>query len=244
MITYHDNLNGQQYGDDHMLTNNWNPNAEYGEKEYAQVHFRINAYHFDACIGFFQSEIDREEFNAEKVEVMKSLGWEIDDPSFCMTIRKGKAHLYLHPQDFSGIVLKNDIKRIAEALDDCGTFTIRWVSIHETVYDISDEEINAYLETRHDELRKSLYQCCKTKRTNKYWFCDCIIDSLGRKFRLPLIDCRSVYDSNSQTDEFISRVIDELENEGYLVKISQNGFDYVRSLNKTELKKAKLKEIV
>ena len=175
---------------------------------------------------------------------MKSLGWEIDDSSFCMTIRKGKAHLYLHPQDFSGIVLKNDIKRIAEALDDRGTFTIRWVDIYETVYDISDEEYNAYLETRHNELRKLLFECCKTKRTNRYWFRHDIIDGLGRKFRLPLVDCRSVYDSNSQADEFINRVIDELEKEGYLVTISQNGFDYVRSLNKTELKKAKLKEIV
>ena len=33
MIKYHDNLNGQQYGNDHMLTNNWNPDAEYGENE-------------------------------------------------------------------------------------------------------------------------------------------------------------------------------------------------------------------
>ena len=40
-IKYHDNMNGVQYGEDHMLTDNWNPNMDYGN-EYVRVYFRID----------------------------------------------------------------------------------------------------------------------------------------------------------------------------------------------------------
>ena len=59
MIKYHDNINGVQYGADHILTNNWNPDCDYGN-EYVNIHFRIetNGYGY---IGI----------NASKVTSMK-----------------------------------------------------------------------------------------------------------------------------------------------------------------------------
>lgn len=39
-IKYHQNGVGREYGADHTLTNNWNPDADYGN-EYVSVYFRI-----------------------------------------------------------------------------------------------------------------------------------------------------------------------------------------------------------
>ena len=32
-MKYHDNIHGQQYGPDHMLTDNWNPKGPYRDDE-------------------------------------------------------------------------------------------------------------------------------------------------------------------------------------------------------------------
>ena len=87
----------------------------------------------------------------------------------CATWTKGKSHLYLHPQDFSGEVLKNEIKAVAEAIEKRNSFYLRWVELYDTVYDISDDEYENYLKTKDDEIRKALFYKCATTRTSKYF---------------------------------------------------------------------------
>lgn len=245
MIKYHDNKNGIQY-ENGKLTNNWNPDGNYKENEYISVHFRIECKAYDSMAGYVNNGSEQQ-FNNEKMRIFQKLGWFIDNQDFngcCMDVSKGDARLYLHPQDFSGIVRKKDVKAIAEALENNKTFSIRWVDLYETVYTMTDDEYQAYLESRTDDVRKILYNGCKTSRTYKYCYLSDVVFRVANKIHLPLIGCRNVHEANQQTRDFVSGVVDTMVKDGYLkIGIGSNHETFVRSLNKTEMKQAKLKAI-
>ena len=238
-IKYHDNTIEPQYVDG-KLADNWNPDGDYGTKEYASVYFRVECHAYNGYC--FSSEEDFNAFCNEKWKVFESIGWKCDRPDergICMEVVKDKANLYLHPQSFSVIVLKRDVKEIAEALQKNNTFELNWVDIYETVYDITDEDYDKYLETRRDDARKLLFAKSHTTRTYNYRIRDYVIESVGKRIQLPRIGCRSVYDVNIGAKNFINKCIDEMIKEGYLI----GGEKYIRSCNKTEMKKLKLKEL-
>lgn len=245
-IKYHDNTIEPQYGVDHMLLDNWNPDGNYESNEYVNVHFRIEPKNWEYQYGYFNSDEAGKAFDEEKTKVFQSIGWHIDkfdNGGYCIEVSKGKAELYCHPQDFSGNVLKNDVKQIAEALADNKYFTLRWVDVYETVIDVSDNEYLSYLETRKDEAKKLIFQNGKTKRHYMYKTRYDICDGIGKKIMKPRIGCRSVYQCDNITLDFVGSVIDELVSAGYMYQIEEREILYVRTLNKTELKKNKLKEI-
>ena len=116
-IKYHQNGIGNEYGEEHQLTNNWNPDVDYGN-EYVNVYFRIETKGY-SYPSFCFTEADRRAFDSEVSEVFTSLGWNPEGKQFrcsCETWVKGKQHLYLHPQNFSGEVLKNEVKQIAKSV--------------------------------------------------------------------------------------------------------------------------------
>ena len=242
-IKYHQNGIGNEYGEDHTLTNNWNPNLDYGN-EYVNIHFRIDANYYQYPYNNYTQE-QQQEFNNEARNIFKSLGWEVDKEGhggYCMEISKGKQHLYLHPQDFSGEVLKNDIKQIAESLENNNTFKLRWVDLYNAVYDITDQEYEAYLTTKDNEIRKSLFEKCQTTRTNKYYYVYDVASSLAVKYRLARVglDDGDHY-GTGQTIEHIIKIINQMIEEDYLVSaMDNNNINLVRSINKTEQKKLKL----
>lgn len=241
-IKYHLNRVGNEYGADHTLTNNWNPDTDYG-KDYVNIYFRIetNGYGYP---NFSFSEEEGKAFDDEVINVFKELGWTVEKGSFsgrCATILKGKQHLYLHPQNFSGEILKNEVKQIAEALQKHDTFYLRWVDLYETVYDISDTEYEEYLVKKDEEIRKILFEQCQTKRTNKYFYVFDVCRNLAEKIRLRRVGLNDGRNSGSgQTIEHIKEIIDKMIKEGLLVSVEINGNECVRSLNKTEQKKLKL----
>ena len=57
-IKYHQNGVGYEYGADHTLTDNWNPDVDYGN-EYVNVYFRIDTPSYDYNCGFLQMMIVR-----------------------------------------------------------------------------------------------------------------------------------------------------------------------------------------
>lgn len=240
MIKYHLNGVGNEYGADHKLTNNWNPYEDYGN-EYADVYFRIEARDYQYPFNDFTAD-KKEQFYNEVYNVFKSLGWEVDisDGIGCMTIQKGKQNLYLHPQEFSGEVLKNEVKQIAEALEQHETFKLRWVDIYRTVYDISDKEYETYLESRNGDIRTLLFEKCQTNRTNKYAYLYDIECNVAELVKLRRINIKDDRNNRGQTHKFIDGVIDEMIADGLLIYAEQNGYRLVRSLNKTEQKKMKI----
>ena len=239
-ILYHDNMNGVQYGEDHMLTDNWNPDMDYGN-EYVRVYFRIDtpSYHYER--GFSSTE-DRDSWDTEASNLISSFGI-MEDSGYKVDNGKEKcAYLYAHPQNISGVVLKNDVQKIAEAISNMKLSSIRWVDLYETVYVISDNEYNEYLDGRKDEIRKALFEKSATTRTNKYCAAFDVarnIASTVRLNRLGLNDGKNY--GSGQTIEYILSVADEMIAEGYLKYFERDGVKYIRSLNKTEQKQSKLR---
>ena len=242
-IKYHDNLNRIQYGTNHKLTNNWNPDGEYKDNEYCEVYFRIEcpAYMQGKYPCNFDDDKDRVSFRKEVRAILENLGWCFSSDYSCEPT-KGKSHLYIHPQNISGEILKEEVKQLAEVFENNQTFYLRWVDIYDTVFDITDEEYNTYLETKKDEIINLVLKNSVTKRTNKYFYIYNVAKFVADKIRLIRIgdnDGRNNY-GVGYTARYIIEVIDRLVKDGYLIKAEQNNNVYIRTINKTEQKRLKL----
>ena len=223
------------------ISDNWNPDADYGN-EYVDVHFRIDTPTFDGFSGFFKSNEDRDNWDNEADNLIKSLGI-LQDSGFTVENSKEKqAYLYAHPQDISGVIRKNDVKRVAEAIDSMELSSIRWVDLFETVYVISDEEYEEYLNGKREAIRKELFTVAATARTTKYYRAFDIARSLAEKFRLNRLGLNDGKNyGRGQTIDYILNVANEMIEEGYLKFFERDGEKYIRSLNKTEQKQMKIK---
>lgn len=238
-IKYHQYGIGRDYGEDHMLTNNWNPDKDYGN-EYVNVYFNIDTptYHYE---NGWEAE-ERETWRKEVSSLISSFGI-LEDCGFKVENGKEKcAYLYAHPQQISGVILKNDVKKVAEAINNMKLSSIRWVDLHETVYLISDDEYKKYLDGRKDEIRKALFEKSATTRTTKYYAAFDVARNIAGMVRLNRLGHNDGKNYGSgQTIEYILKVADEMIKEGYLKYFERNGVKYIRSLNKTEQKQSKLK---
>ncbi len=241
-IKFVDNSNGYSYGSEQIL---FDTERDHGN-EYVKVYFRIDAKHcqypFNTYDGY---EDDRKKFKQETEQLFQTIGWNVADEKFppvsCATVTDGKSHLYLHPQNFSGEVLKNDVKKIANLLSSATTFKLRYVDLYDTVYDITDQEYGEYLNTQIMQIKKRIFEACKTPRTNKFCIIDCIIRSVVshvKLARLGLDDGK--YTSTGYTCAYVERVIKQMADDQLLV-IPDENLNLVRSVNKTEQKKLKLK---
>lgn len=240
-IKYHQNGLGNEYGADNKLTNNWNPDFDY-KNEYTNIYFRIEANKYNYP-SFNFTEEEEKAFYAEVKKSLQPLGWESESLGVwhCGYITKGKQSLYLHPQNFSGEILKNEVKAIAEVLQKHNTFYLRWVDLYDTVYDISDSEYEEYLNGKDEEIRKVLFENYGTTRTNKFYYVFDVCRSLSDKFRLRRVGLNDGRNTGAgQTIAHIAKLIDKMITEGSLVGAESNGNKFFRSLNKTEQKKLKI----
>ena len=235
-IKYHQNGIGNEYGADGKLTDNWNPSTDYGN-EYTKVYIRINVSSYDCAAGFFNSEAEREKFYTEASKIIKSFGI-LEDCGYSVEHSKEKhAYLYVHPQNISGVIRKNDVKKVAEAFDNMENVSVRWVDLYATVYVMTDAEYKIYLDTRKTEIRKMLFEHLATTRTNKYISQYDISHYLADKIRLHRLGLDDgKHGGAGQTIDYINNCIAEMVAEGFLKRFNNDNGIYVRSINKTEQK--------
>lgn len=232
------------YGEDGSLLNNWNPEIDY-KNEYANIYFRINASFYRYPYNTYTKE-EFVSFDEEAITVLQALGWEVKQKAYngrCTTMVKGKARLYLHPQDISGEVLKNDIKAIAEALEENKTFHLELIQLYETYYDISNQEYESYLETKKEDIKNTILYMSKTPRRNRFYKIEIIISKVAEIYQLNRVDIKDDYHNGlGQTASYIRKIIEELIQKGYLVKAVEveNNREYIRTINKKEQKEKKL----
>lgn len=234
-IKYHQNGIGWDYDADGKLTDNWDPSLDYGN-EYVNVYFRLDTPSYSNLS--FETQEARAAWHDEASAVLKSLGIREDCDYDVERSQEKEVYLYLHPQNISGVVRKNDVKKIAEALSTMKLSALLWVDLYETVYVMSDSEYTAYLETRKAEIHQKLFAESQTKRANTYvnafdaasYIASCImLHRLGDDNRTKAI-----------TVNYILSEADKMIKSSYLKTITNDTGKYIRSLNKTEQKKAKL----
>ena len=236
-IKYHQNGIGQEYGPDHKLTNNWDPDKDYGDV-YSSVHFRINSKEYmTPTLGFDPSE--RERFYKEVQSVLQPLDWYMPDTNKWHDtgyVYNGKARLYLHPQDFSGVVKKNDIKKIAETLSQGETFSLEWVDLYESVYDMSDKDYLEYVKSRRGDIENHVFEIAKTKRRTYFYTISDVCTAVYRKIRLPRVADKNDLPTGP-IREYVVSVIRGMVTDGWLVGAEVNNVFHIRSINKSEQKK-------
>ena len=241
-IRYHDNTapNGADMG--RGISDNWDSTADYGN-EYVDAHFRINTPAYDPYKRW--SEEDIAQFDAESLAVFDKLGWivaESRNSGSCATIRKDKSSLYLHPQDFSGEVLKSEVVSIAEALTGAVSFSLQWVDLYTTIYDMTDEAYYAYLDGQEERIKAEVLKSSVTTRRSRFYRdydVACHVASIVRLRRIGEDDGR--YGGAGKTANHIIGVIDKLIADGFLTTAtSKNGARLIRTINKTEQKQKKL----
>lgn len=162
-IKYHQYGCGNDYGDDHYLTDNWNPDYDYGS-QYVEVYFNINTPSYmhdkDPSVFGFASDEARDEWYAAASKVIASFDILEDSGYNVENSAEKRAYLYPHPQQISGVILKNDVRKVAEAIECMSLSSIRWVDLYDTVYVLSDEAYEKYLtfaklRESHDSMMQS-----------------------------------------------------------------------------------------
>lgn len=213
--------------------------------KYKEVYFRVNTpsyYKNKYGVGFENNE-DREQFFNNVKEIFLNDGWEkkikkYESASSCPTVIKNKQELYLHPQEFTGIVLEENIKHIEKLISNSNLFEYKHVDIYEDVFDISDEEYTEILKSKQSEIEKDILEIFKTKRKNLYitsrWN---VGEKILSKYRIKrLKQSLGTITSDNLDYCFIQNVIDELVAQNKIVTAKcKNGTGY-RTINKTEQK--------
>lgn len=172
-IKYHDNTApGYPYGPDGCLLDNWDAEKEYGD-EYCAVHFRVESKYYDSMHQcwkdnptWHEDSPARNRFDKQAKEVLER--FEIQEGTGVKWEGFPMEHLYIHPQDVSGTVAKNKVRKIAEALDAMDDVSICWVDVYEDISPMSEEAYLAHLESKRNEIVEKLLETYKTKRRNLY----------------------------------------------------------------------------
>lgn len=211
------------------------------ENEYVRVYFRINTPIYQYNIGFF-SEGDRLNWHNEASRTISELG--LFEGTLYDVERQGlkTGYLYAHPQEFSGVVHKNDVVKIAEKIATMELSTLEQVDLYETVYDISEEEYKKELDFYKNEIKQSIFDISSTSRRNQFKELSQISKSVASAFRIKRFCCDDgEHYGTGFTIKYVENLIEEMIKSGHLKFTEQNKIKYIRSLNKTEMKSAKLK---
>lgn len=224
MLIY--NANRGMYGTKTEWTNNENGN-------YAKVYFRIDTKGFNCMNGFFQNESDCVDFHNEIERIIESFGI----PESC-GYNQNNEYLHAHPQTISGIVNKDKIKSVAEAIDNSQSMKIRWVDVYNEYADISDNEYKKILDDKKAEIIKYIIEKCCTKRKDTYCYEVDIAVCAQERFKVDRINAIEDVNKHGMTYNYIVNIIDTLVSNGLLIRTSDG--EGIRSLNKTEQKKNKI----
>lgn len=193
----------------------------------------------DSSAFGFASDETRDEWYAAASKVIASFDILEDSGYNVENSAEKRAYLYPHPQQISGVILKNDVRKVAEAIECMSLSSIRWVDLYDTVYVLSDEAYEKYLMFKDEALKKDMFDVCQTPRITRFYDAIEISRALAMKYRLKRLGINDGRNYGSgQTIDHIMRLMQKMSEDGLLVMTSPSGEEtYVRSLNKTELKK-------
>lgn len=218
----------------------FNVDLDYGN-EYASVFFRIDAPHYQFSTGFSSDPKDRKNFHRELRTLLGSWDWkEAEFRSSCPTVHRNKESLYLHPQSFSGVILKNSIKEIYDRINNAETFKLTAVDVYETYHDICNETHLMALAQKKEHIRSDLLKAFVTKRKNLFY----PIDNIHSVVKNYLVNRVLSEDGKNGgygiTHSYIAEVFSELIDDRLIVASSKGDREIYRTINRQEQKQLKV----
>ena len=182
---------------------------------YRQVYFRIRSL-YEGYQGW-PHDGDELPFREETRRLFQNAGWTLQEgsDSGCSdTVFKGQQDLYLHPMNFSGVMLEEEIPQVEALLAQAKTFHCYGIDRYEEYLDLSDEAYWALLESKREEITAAILECCRTKRRNLY---------VTSPFTMSIADrfsvCRICDKENhrNQAYPYVSQLVKQLIADGRLI---------------------------
>jgi len=205
---------------------------------YSNTFFRItgNGYNTDNW-----NEITGKAYQDEICEILTSNGWTIHEPSMSAaspTASKGRSHLYLHPQNVSGVCENSEREQLFEALQTAASFTCSTVDAYREIHDMSDEQLLKNLNNERETIAQELLTVYTTKRSNLYISASPNYSTIKR-LAIDGKDGRHGIDRRTETicQDFVDGVRQSLLDSGRLVSSQTKGGIGYRAAIEKELKK-------
>ena len=200
---------------------------------YRKVYFRIDSkYTYNN--GWPNDGKAAVEFQGETRKLFQDAGWTLqpgNDSGISDTVIKGQEELYLHPMNFSGVVMEENIPAIMELLTRAVSFKCRGIDCYEEYLDLSDEDYWALLESQKKDNSTALLERYKTKRRNIYVTGE-VLPSIVRKFSI----CR-ICDKEGKRNiasPYISQLFKEMIADGHLITVKTKQGIGVRTATEKE----------
>lgn len=196
-------------------------------KKYIKTYFRIS-YGYEMGRGMDEQKYGL--FKSEVKNIFEPLGFEICKGNISGssdTANRNKESLYLHPMNFSGLIIEQSIKEIEMAIKSSGLI-LTCIDTYEIVYDTGAEFLQSQLQEAKNIIREEIFDKYKTTRRTTYITKGHSTNQVTTK----LFDRKL---NNKIYQEFISNLINEMVKQGLLIEANLHP-GYYRSLNKTELK--------
>ena len=199
---------------------------------YRMVYMRIQCFGYDPSST---SNTDLTAFKDESRQLFRDLGWTVHEGGngISDTVTKGRQDLYLHPQSFSGVLDEANIPALQEQLSGAKAFRCYATDCYEVYQDMGDEEYQAILESKRDEITAFVLEQYQTKRTNLY-ITDCVADHIAKRFEI-----RRLCDKDRQKSvgkRFVNELITQLLQEGRLVSAETSAGPGIRTTAAKELR--------
>ncbi len=211
---------------------------------YRNTYFRIRAegYVVDPT-GFtsWTSESAKKAFTAESRQLFQNAGWALTTghSGICDTVKKGKQELYLHPMNFSGVILEDEVSPIRELLAKVKTFQCYHIDLYEEYLDISDEEYLELLESKRDEISDVILKFCKAKHANIYLTGPVAMDIAERAAPRRIGHNGT---PNKAAVQFVGGLINQMVQQGWLVTAETDQGLGIRTATESEQRAHNLKE--
>lgn len=218
-----------------------------GAPLYIKTHVRIETptYGHNGHGVMFASNEAREAFHSEAREVLEQIGFTCGKPrsyrsGACDTVTRGKERLYLHPQDFSGLLSEQGIETLVQSINEHATlFRVRHVDRYDLYQDLSPAQVAQAIAHQAPSVRAQMCQAYRTSRRSRYFGAARFAGyDKGRVCnRFCVLDSPAVEDAALRA---IDALREALVDEGYLVTYESPTGTLYRAANKGELRTRRL----
>lgn len=199
--------------------------------DYKDIYFRIKAgYKW----GEGMEDKQKAAFYAEIQSIFESAGWNITKPKFsgcCPEAHKGISRLYCHPMDISGELAENLVTEVKELLQQGTTFEHYHTDEYETIFDMSDEAYQSYLDENKEQIQADVLKAFTTKRSNLYYDeynAGRVLESVGKKWHIHRIqNGKNWRQANLLESKLIGSIFQTMVDDGRIVTCGvKNGKGY------------------